>query len=272
MPDANAVELQRLAARCEEVRQIALSQGYSSTLITELAAMSCGHATTTIKLEFNSAFRARKLAGDYRPQNLNEMWHPPAHLLKSFGRANLPYNPVLYCSNDEITALRETGAGLGDRVCFMEMGRLNNQQLHIFVLGELVHRFRTRKSLIGGALDDVIEKLAHMNLHLERALLIDGFYADAFRTLGDALYPLTVAITQSFMRPDEIDGIAYPSVFTPETGLNLALKPQCAMRLLSVRRVKIVRIESRFGERFKGRLENLSRFLNPDGSILWQFP
>ena len=262
-------ELRQLADHLEGLKQSARTKGYCAELVEHLQLLRIGHATTTIELTFSAAFRARKLSDRYIPTNLSELWHPPSHLVNALGRANLPHAPVLYCSDGELMAIREVGGSVGDRIAIIELGRALNAEPHIFVVGELVHRYRTRSSLIGGALDDVLAKLTTMGVDLQRALMIDGFYADAFRTIGNDLYPLTVAIAQDFLSPSEIDGIAYPSVAAP-VGLNLALKPSAAMRVLTVRRVKIVQLEVSLRDTFKARVEQASRWLAPSGEISWQ--
>lgn len=258
-----------LKARIALAKEIAAAGCYSDRLLEVLGQISIGYATTIIDLSLKATFRARVISDDLSLTHLEQVWHPKPFQIQKFGRANLPFVPVLYCSDDPNTAIKEAGGKAGDRVAVMEMGLAeHNARLQVFSLGELRARKKTKKGVMGPELDTMLAKMWAMKIDMQRAMLIDGFYADVFRTPGPEFYILTAAITQAFMAPDQIDGISYPTVATP-IGQNLALKPISAARLLAVRSVKITRLIKPLRDTFFARDEKISRFLHPDGRIEW---
>jgi RES domain-containing protein len=270
MTPVRATRLRAVAEALSNIKEVALTEGYGERLVKLLAEFREGYATTTISLSLKAAFRARKIKDDYPLTNLEQLWHPKPEQLKTFGRANLPKSPILYCSNGINTAIKEVGGKPGDRVAIMEMGLANEAtKPHVFSLGELRARKRTKKGVMGAELDKILVTMRAMNIDMPFAMLVDGFYADAFKSPGEELYPLTAAIAQAYMISDRIDGITYPTVATP-LGQNLALKPASAARLLAVRSVRILRIIKSFKDTFLVQDEMISRLLHTDGRIEWQ--
>jgi len=53
-------------------------------------------------------FRLRKFDSKMNTSLISEYSYPPNHVVKYTQRANLPYHPVFYCSNDPSTAIFET--------------------------------------------------------------------------------------------------------------------------------------------------------------------
>jgi hypothetical protein len=251
-------------------RAIALQDKYCPKLLAVLGAIQLGYATLTINLSLEAAFRARRLPDGFSVDSLDQVWHPKPELVKDFGRANLPGQPLLYCSDGANTAIKEVGGRAGDRIAIVEMGLADpNVRPQIFSLGELRAREKTKKGVMGPELDTMLKKMRAMKIDMQRSMMVDGFYADVFRTPGPGLYPLTAAIAQGYLSPQQIDGIAYPTVATFK-GHNLALKPESAARLLVVRRVKITRIAKPHQDTFFARDEKVSRWLHGDGRIEWQ--
>ena len=264
-------EARRLVSDFKRYKELARARGFCQELLDFHRKLRVGHATTTINLEMKAAYRARKLKESVLPTNLSEIWHPAPHLVTKCGRANLPLRPVLYCSDSPCAAIKEVGARVGDRVAIVEMGLADKNIFpHIFSLGELRARTRTRKGVMGPQLDTMLMRMRAMNIDMERAMLIDGFYADVFRNKGEDLYPLSVVIAQDFMKPQQIDGIAYPSVV--HNGCqNLAFKPESASRLLAVRSVRVARLIKPIRDTFFARDEAVSYYLHPTGRIEWLF-
>jgi hypothetical protein len=260
---------QKLAADLQALKAIALTKGYCNELIEGLQRSTVGYATTTIELSLECAFRARKLDGNFEPHNASQFWHPEPFQVTRFGRANLPYQPMLYCSDGLITAINEVNGTAGDRIAVIEMELTDDHHgPKVFSLGELRHRYRTRTKIHGAQRDTVLHRMRDMGIDTKLALQIDGFLADVFRHPGDDLYPLTTAITQFLISPEIIDGVVYPAV-SGGRGANLALKPPSAQRLLSLRRAKIVRLIAPHGGTFMARDELISERIEPDGRITW---
>ncbi|WP_125133730.1 hypothetical protein [Falsiruegeria mediterranea] len=60
-------------------------------------------------------FRASLLADDERPESVGRLSYPPEDKIKSFGRCNLPENPVLYTAAHEGAALLEVQPKVGTK-------------------------------------------------------------------------------------------------------------------------------------------------------------
>ncbi|WP_373495853.1 RES family NAD+ phosphorylase [Aquiflexum sp.] len=60
--------------------------------------------TTTFPFTF---YRLRRFDDSMNPALISEYSYPPNHLINSYQRANIPGNPVLYCSNDASTTIFE---------------------------------------------------------------------------------------------------------------------------------------------------------------------
>lgn len=53
-------------------------------------------------------YRLRKVSTSFNETLISEYSYPPNHVIKSVQRANLPYHPVFYCSDNPATAILET--------------------------------------------------------------------------------------------------------------------------------------------------------------------
>lgn len=60
-------------------------------------------------------FRARKIGNEPPPHNLSGLWPPAAQMITRIGRANLPGEPMLYCSDGKLTAINEVRGTVGGR-------------------------------------------------------------------------------------------------------------------------------------------------------------
>lgn len=267
---ATSEHLKSLSEQFRRLRRIATSEGYSDELSRMVGELQVGYGTVTTMFEPNLVYRARPLSDNFLPQHIREFMNPPAEKIPNFGRANLPLQSLLYCSDSEFVALKEVGAEPGDRIGIAQLSLMPGQPLpQVFTVGEITHRHRTRRSLLRNSVQiDVFAQLSRLGIDLRHALLIDGFYADAFKSVGKSLYPLTVAISQRFLSPDSIVGLIYPSVASAD-GFNVVMKPAAAMRHFEIASVKIVQIEKRLGKKLKLLVENIPKSIAPDGSIIW---
>lgn len=258
-----------LAAQFAEVKRIASEKGYSDELLSLLNPLHIGHATTTLMLSLRHAVRARKLMNGFTPNNISELMLPQPHQVAYFGRANFPFRPMLYFSDSELTVIKEVSGSVGDRIGVINLslatGRPNP---NVFIIGELIHRSRTKRSMLAGEHLDLVRQLKDLGLDTDLAIQIDGFYADVFKGKGAEFYPLTAAIAQHFLLPEWIAGIVYPSV-AGSTGFNAAFKPEAALRHIAVTAAKIIHLERKVGNTFKARVENSSQRIESDGTIVW---
>ena len=261
--------LTELTAELKAAERFAIERGPSVETIKQLSPLILGYTTVTLHLTFGTMFRARQIGNEPPPNNLSGLWHPPAQMITRIGRANLPGEPMLYCSDGELTAINEVRGTVGDRITILRLGMSDpNKSPVVFALGEISHRFRTKRSLLGFILDQQETMRRESDPNFQRSLLIDGFLARAFRAKGEASYPFTTAVAQIYLSASPADGIIYPTVLS-DHGFNIAMKPSNAKRLLTVQNAYVIRLEAKTGISFKAKCEMTSKVIRPDGSIVW---
>lgn len=263
---------ERIKLQQAQFEMIALSKskGYCDELLDVLDNNSRGYATATVNLEFRCIWRARKIKNISDISSISDLWCPPPERV-CLGRANLPNKSVLYCSDRELTAVKEVGAGSGDLVAILNMSpaSLNVKPL-IFVVGELIHQYRRGVTLLGGRSDNLISRIINnYNIDICKSLMIDGFYSRIFNVFNSDIYTMTAAIANQFMNPEWSKGIAYPTTHDCD-GYNLALKPEYAKDNLAMRQVKIIRIHGRVRNTFIAKVEVVSDIILPTGYIVWR--
>ena len=84
-----------------------------------LETLSCMLVNQSVFVEGTRLYRIRKLSSDLSnmPQTFQDIWHPPADLIKTEGRVNLKGNPMLYTSTEQITPVYECDIKENDCYC-----------------------------------------------------------------------------------------------------------------------------------------------------------
>lgn len=104
-----------------------------------------------------------------------------------------------------------------------------------------------------------------------RAALVDAFFASCFSdaAICDKDYKITSAIADVILEPNELDGIAYPSV-AHRGGLNFAIKPAAFKAKMRVKSCSLVEITDDLGYGIYGRkLVKHTEKINSNGGIFW---
>lgn len=201
-------------------------------------------------------FRAR-LVNNYTDVEFEKnIWAPPAHLNKNFGRCSEPdQQKILYCSNSMVVALAELGA----------------KENQTFVMASFAaDRFEENENLFivpVGTSRDFFEKSTKFNPNgyelkknlsrkmYQKQLIVDQFVNRCFQKRvyheHTYKYKLTAAISKFYLEESkdkalQIAGIMYPSVKASLKSFNMAFYEDLAKKFLEVvwiRALKISKIE-----------------------------
>lgn len=153
--------------------------------------------------------------------NLGRFSYPPPEHTR-LGRANLPGSSVFYASGNRDTMLAELAADVGDVVQIV--GAVPTRNAPTLVLGDL-QRLRFANNVLLDAHDNrEVARATYRAMPRDqqnRAVYIDSFFADHFRTPGPEDYALTACFS-SVVLDCATHALWYPSV-KAGAGVNLAI-------------------------------------------------
>lgn len=218
-------------------------------------------------------WRIRKCASSHGYGNLRDLSHPPTEQTQ-LGRLNNDYNPLLYTSINKFTAITEVAASEGDYLHIVGYAIRSDEKLRCAIVGELFNTHRSGNAKTSEKLTSELNRL--LNASDYRAarswVFLDAFLADLLsdKNANATGYLHTRAIADFIFSQPFIDAIYYPSVVL-ENGVNVAIKPDVAARLLDVKGTSVIRINQKFdyGIYDFQVVRNSSGYL-PDGTIRWQ--
>ena len=215
-------------------------------------------------------YRARKCGDESGFSNLRQMIYPPADKV-GFGRANLPGVPVLYASRNEMTALDEIGAEVGDHIQIIALRPVAGVDLPCHIVGEYQSINNSGGSLVNSRqIEQFVNKLQHDNpLRHMKALYVDSFLSEAFRkrVLRPFDYKITAVYADKFHKAE--GGFMYPSVQTAG-GMNIAVPAEDFDAKFEIILTKILKVDRCFGYGlYTSELPKVSCDFNADGTIVW---
>lgn len=169
-------------------------------------------------------FRVRKIKNGNHHLRQSELWHPPASNITRIGRANNIGVPILYCSLDSETAIRETSILPGDTfsLASYEIRPLDDNRMSSIVIRE--------PSPILGQNNDFFEIGAELSKFMVREFTRPVSQGE------EHLYKRSCAIAEILLELPYKDSIIYPSMRNPEA-INIAIKSSSAKE-----RVKLTQI------------------------------
>jgi hypothetical protein len=219
-------------------------------LVSLLLKLLTHYPISTRALEASPVYRARLLPSGTEPfKTKQELWYPPANIVKKLGRLNDIETSIFYCGNNKHTILEEMRPQIGEQFVFIECLLKDPKQLPMVVeLG------------IREAMEDYHAKYKALperwfrTLEAERGTtpneidqLIREFIAKEFRqriSQEDSYrYKMPIAIAELLLQPPEVDGIFYPSMELTSSAQNLALKPNSVDRLYNLNQCELVTVK-----------------------------
>jgi RES domain-containing protein len=253
--------------KMREVERAAISGASVEELSKLIAPLTVGYITSTSYLS-GSFFRARPRKSIHEFRTIKDMWHPPVEKTPQ-GRVNESGTPVFYCSADHGIATKEMNLEVGDRITILRcLLRTPDRMPHVLSIGALKKNVRTGKNIFERNATGPFDFRQYPHEILDRALLLDAFFARVFTVEDKTYFNLTNAISKFYINSPEIDGLVYPSV-KQKGGYNLALKPAAADTLLIPDSIFSARLVQKLnGDRLHMKRDYLGN-VRANGSIAW---
>lgn len=221
-----------------------------------LETLSCMLVNQSVFVEGTRLYRIRKLSSDLSnmPQTFQDIWHPPADLIKTEGRVNLKGNPMLYTSTEQITPVYECDIKENDCYAIIQ------------------YTVKPGQSLIGYtvSVDSKVDGLNEKGI-INNKIIEDFILSEFTKPVGkgtEYLYKISNVIARNFMDMPFCDAYVYPSVANYKKGWNVAIKPDSAIRKIDFSCVLIC-VSKGFGEngQYMFELTHKANALNGDKLI-----
>lgn len=227
----------------ERVRDIDIESQNIDVLKREIDFFPKGFMMAGIPIsKGETIYRARIL--DEKPMHVSDLSYPPKHAISEFGRANRPHNPIFYASSGGAAAVFEINPDPGDRVAILKW-RINEQIIlsKIGYSDDVLSRLKSSRDI-----EDIPEGLSPESESAGNSIIRD-YLARIFtrRVPEDEKHrkKLTAAISEMYLKADEIDGILYPSVEMWGNEDNLAIKTQAVDQKLEPISAEFIEIQKR---------------------------
>lgn len=177
---------------------------------------------------------------------LKDFWHPPIDKIRT-GRLNEDGEPILYTSHGGNTSLSELNPHDDQYVSCIEFEVL--EAIAIVDVGILKYNSLNQPFLKQWEYNN--NKALKLTFGKDKQLLktdnsLKDFIARSFSqpvNKGDEhLYKISIAIAKQFFLSNNIDAIGYPSVKMNLLDINIALKPQSALKKLKPVRIDVFKM------------------------------
>jgi len=197
-------------------------------------------------------YRLRKQTRTFNEKLISEYSYPPNHFVKTIQRANIPYHPVFYCSDNPSTAIMETVKGEEslntDFVYYMsEWETKNDQDIKVcpFIFDNVseTNPYKVLSEINKSKLFEVMKEHTddEKNAMLEILKFLSNlFIEDDTYVVSSYLAYLNLYANHNF-RPDIF---IYPSVQTNRDTVNFAIHPNSVIEKLRLKRVFKMRLKS----------------------------
>lgn len=223
-------------------------------------------------------YRLRRFSKTFNEKLISEYSYPPNHYVTTFQRANIPYHPVFYCSDNPLTAIMETIKGeerlKNDILYYMsEWETKDEQDIRIcpFIFDNVsddnpyrrlteinrIKLFETLKEHTEEEKSSMFQILSFLsNLFLFENSYVVSSYLAHINLYADHNY-----------RPDLF---IYPSVQNEKKTVNFAFHPNSVVEKLTLRRVFKMRL-TQYNEATKAFTVSISWMgENKNGVISWR--
>ncbi len=175
------------------------------------------------------------LGSNKRIHDINHLKYPPAHLVKSYGRCNLPGQSVLYASYGMLSILSEMKPELGDLITISTWKNVENATLTFCPVflnqppdGSINLRSHRYERQFQKLLKD-IPKNATIAIEFLNQFVADAFSKRFKHNSNDINYLISAYFANQMLykfKEHGIEAIFYPSVQQKLAFENLAIKPE----------------------------------------------
>ncbi len=197
-------------------------------------------------------YRIRKKIKNMNPGLISEYSYPPNHIIKTTQRANIPYHPVFYCSDNPKTAILET----------IQDEKSHNQE-SIFYLSEWEFNagieLKVSPFLFGNIHESSPYKIMTNQGYDNLEKMLEGYPNDEINGFKEILtflshmfvfensYAISSFIAHSYLYANHnyrTDIFIYPSYQSDRKNVNFAIHPNVVMEKLKLSKVYKLRVES----------------------------
>jgi RES domain-containing protein len=265
-PDLSAMQAED-ALRAIEAE--ALTCGISEQLHARLLSVTKGMLIPRRRGTLSALYRSRRNEGSKLFSSVSDLWHPPAEQAPR-GRLNGAGRPMLYCSDGPSVALFEQRPKAGDLVTIIEFAL---SPLLVIAIGELSQQLHHGRTQLPGSeqLNTAAWLHSFGDTKVRYSAALDALLGRWLSEGDPVYYVLTNWIARFLLTMDDLDGLVYPTVVWDE-GLNIALRPCAAKRLLRPQRAFVVRVDDPTANKqgqSPGRYEAVSTAISESGEISW---
>lgn len=208
-----------------------------------------------------------------RPTHKKGLIYPDPGITK-LNRANLPSNPLFYCSGDPRATFFELSVQPGNTIVLSKW-KLKEQTL-FFPIGYSPDVFKKLNSVRNCP---VIPNPTISSPQLEKENdRIDKFFEKSFTRVinpgEEDLYKLTAIIAERFFRNkyDSKCGLMYPTIAMQANTENFALTPSLVDERLQFESAAWFIVEEARGFTYKVKKLSYSEFIDSNGQIIWKKP
>ena len=194
-------------------------------------------------------YRARRYNEIKNLNLISEYNYPPVFICKKIQRANLPYHPVFYASNNALTTISET---IHDHYTKGEVLAISRWRMHDtepFIIMPILfhglnseHPFYNRvNEIINSGIDDAIPGMT--KVEKENYLLILRALSKEYFNSKD--YRISASLSHSTLYSEDdqdCDIILYPSVRTDGRSVNFAVHPNFVENRVFMEEIYIIKI------------------------------
>jgi len=217
MHKLNNLDTIELLSKIQEFKNIDLKTATLEEIsMKTLETLSCMLINQSVFVEGTRLYRIRKLSSDLSdiPQTFQDIWHPPAELIKTDGRVNLKGNPMLYTSTEQITPVYECDIKENDCYAIIQYTVKPGQSLIGYTIG----------------VDSDVSGLNEKGI-INNKIIEDFILSEFTKPVGkgtEYLYKISNVIAQNFMDMPFADAYVYPSIANYKKGWKVAVKPDSA--------------------------------------------
>lgn len=222
MKELNETDTLELLKRIEEYKNMDLKNTTLEEIsLKTLETLNCMIVSGCEFTRGQRLYRVRKVDGDYKDKikTFQDIWHPPAQLVKKDGRVNLKGNPILYCSTDKNTPIYECNIKEGDCYAIIQYSIKENEKIMGYMVGNQ-------------------EESTELNERgkINNKIINDFITSEFSKPVGEGteyLYKISNVIAMNFMDLPFCDAYVYPSVEYYRKGWNVAIKPESAIKKIN---------------------------------------
>jgi hypothetical protein len=202
----------------EELDQMVLEDVDPDLIRSKLLVILEGAPVLTAIVAVGKIFE-RAVKGEPKPEFVSQISFPP--VVQQGNLRGKIKEPVFYCANDVLTALRETNSVIGHRIV---VGRWRNDNL--LSINPIGIEYDKMPELINPASNWYSEWLEeNKKVYEDRDFKILDYVGKLFlRPRGNSNDELIRQIANIFYGYEQVTGIAYPSIKNNLTGINYAIK------------------------------------------------